>query len=93
VFDTAGLQNLLFSAVSTQQRKKPRDVLRERVIAFLLAGQQKNGTEIQLLGHIEEHHKDTKFLSECFAIYRKTALCRKILRKERWKNEYLSDNT
>jgi len=29
-FDMAGLQNRLFSAVSTQQKKKARDVLRER---------------------------------------------------------------
>ena len=49
----------------------------------LLVEQQKNGTEIQLLGRIDERNKDTKFLSKCFAIYSRTTLCRKIRRKER----------
>jgi hypothetical protein len=34
VFDMAGSQNRLFSAVSTQQKKKTRDVLMERDIAL-----------------------------------------------------------
>jgi hypothetical protein len=34
VFDMAGLQHRLFSAVSTQQKKETRDVLRERDIAL-----------------------------------------------------------
>ena len=34
VFDMVGLQNRLFSAVSTQQKKKTRDILRKRDIAL-----------------------------------------------------------
>jgi hypothetical protein len=36
VFDMPGLQNRLFSAVSTQQKKKKRDIRRERVIVLFV---------------------------------------------------------